>query len=122
MKLVPLTFLPVLSAAGLVSASLLSAAGSAFADEPIGFQDGMRLITKYNCQVCHSVDRPMAGPSLHDVAKKYASDPHARGVLSESILNGSTGVWSDTAPMPPTKVPASDLRPMVEWILSLNQY
>ncbi len=110
MKLLPLTVL------------WIAAAGSAFADEPIGFQEGTRLLTKYHCQTCHAVDSPLAGPSLHDVAKKYASDPHARGVLSESILNGSTGVWGSTSPMPPTKVPAADLKPLVEWILSLNQY
>jgi cytochrome c len=64
----------------------------------------------------------MAGPSLRDVAKKYASDPHARAELSQSIVNGSSGVWDSTAPMPPSNVPASDLRPLVEWILSLAQY
>jgi cytochrome c len=114
MKLLPLT---LISAAGL-----MSMAGAALADEPVGFQNGMKLLTKYNCQTCHSVDNPMAGPSLHDVAKKYASDPHARSVLSESITNGSSGVWGATAPMPPTKIPDSDLKPLVEWILSLSQY
>jgi cytochrome c len=111
MKLIPLTFL-----------ALTTAGGAAFADEPVGFQEGMKLLTKYNCQICHSADKAMAGPSLHDIAKKYASDPHARSVLSESILNGSSGTWDSAAPMPPTKVPDSDLRPLVDWILSLNQY
>lgn len=110
MKLIALTFLA------------LSAAGAARADEPVGFQQGMKLLTKYNCQTCHSVDKTMAGPSLHAVAKKYASDPHARSVLSESIVNGSSGTWNSAAPMPPTKVPNSDLRPLVDWILSLSQY
>jgi cytochrome c len=110
MKLIPLTLL------------LLSATGAAFADEPVGFREGMKLLTKYHCQTCHSADKAMAGPSLHAIAKKYASDPHARSVLSESILNGSSGVWDSVAPMPPTQVPDSDLRKMVDWILALNQY
>jgi len=110
MKLISLTFLA------------LSATGAAWADEPVGFQEGMKLLTKYNCQTCHSVDKAMAGPSLHAVAKKYASDPHARSVLSESIVNGSSGTWDSAAPMPPTKVPDPDLRPLVDWILSLKQY
>jgi cytochrome c len=101
---------------------LISGAGAALADEPVGFDEGMKLLTKYHCQSCHAIDRPLAGPSLHDIAKKYASDPHARGVLGESILNGSSGVWGSVTPMPPTKVPAADLKPLVEWILSLNQY
>lgn len=97
-------------------------ARGAFADEPVGFQEGLALLNKYNCQTCHAVDRAMTGPSLHAIAEKYSSDPHARGVLSASILNGSVGVWGSAAPMPPTKVPAADLRPLVEWILSLKQY
>jgi cytochrome c len=109
----------VLTAAAAGSVGLF---GSALADEPVGFEEGMKLLTKYNCQSCHSVDRAMAGPSLHDVAKKYASDPHARAELSQSIVNGSSGAWDSTAPMPPTHVASSDLRPLVEWILSLNQY
>jgi cytochrome c len=110
MKLIPLTLIA------------LSAAGAASADEPVGMQQGMKLLNRYHCQTCHSVDKAMAGPSLHAVAKKYASDPHARSVLSESILNGASGSWDSAAPMPPTQVPDSDLRPLVDWILSLNQY
>ena len=93
-----------------------------YADEPVGFEQGSRLLTKYNCQSCHAVDRGMAGPSLRAIAKKYASDPHAADVLSESIVNGSSGVWGGPTPMPATKVPADDLKPLVEWILSLNPY
>lgn len=102
--------------------ALFAACVPALADEPIGFQQGMHLLAKYQCQSCHAIDRSLAGPSLHAIAKKYASDPHARGVLSESILNGSIGVWGSAVPMPPVAVPAKDLRPLVEWILSLNQY
>lgn len=101
---------------------LISASGAAFADEPVGFQEGTKLLAKYHCQTCHSVDRTLAGPSLHNVAKKYASDPHAHSVLTESILNGSSGVWGVTLPMPATKIPAADLKPLVEWILSLAQH
>jgi cytochrome c len=118
MKLIPQ--MPRRMASGaLILAAGMSIGAAATADEPVGFQNGMKLLTKYNCRTCHSVDKPMAGPSLHDIAKKYSSDPHARGVLSESIVNGSSGVWG-TVPMPPTKIPDSDLKPLVEWILSLS--
>ena len=98
------------------------ATSMACADEPVGYTQGMKLLRKYNCQTCHAVDKDMAGPSLHAIAKKYASDPHARGDLSASVVNGSTGKWNSTAPMPPVNVPDSDLRPLVDWILSLEQY
>jgi cytochrome c len=96
--------------------------GLALADEPVGFAQGMKLLAKYDCQTCHAVDKRMAGPSLHAISQKYASDPHAREELSLSIVNGSSGKWDSVAPMPPVKVPDSDLRPLVDWILSLNQY
>ena len=91
------------------------------ASEPVGFQRGMALLHKYGCQSCHSVDEARSGPSLHAIAKRYASDPHAESELSANILNGSIGAWGG-APMPPVKVPAADLKPLVQWILSLNQY
>jgi cytochrome c len=34
-------------------------------------------------------------------------------------LNGSTGAWGPL-PMPPVAVSKEDLRPLVDWILSLN--
>ena len=111
--------LPVLSTLIALSGMLVA---PAWADEPVGFQEGFALLNKYNCQTCHAADRAMAGPSLHAIAAKYASDPHARAVLGASILNGSAGVWGSAAPMPPTKVPAADLKPLVDWILSLKQY
>jgi cytochrome c len=91
------------------------------ADEPIGFERAMKLVTKYNCQSCHSVDKTLAGPSFHDIAKRYASDPHAQVELSERIVNGTLGAWGPNV-MPPTKVPDQDLKPLVEWILSLREY
>src|SRR5579862_6128102 len=49
---------------------------AARAEEP-GFAEGTKLLSKYNCQQCHSADRPGVGPSLRAVAKRYASDPNA---------------------------------------------
>jgi cytochrome c len=100
----------------------MAAAGTAIADEPVGFAEGTKLLQKYNCQTCHAVDKDLAGPSLRAIAKKYASDPHAREELGASIVNGSSGKWDAVAPMPPVKVPDADLRPLVDWILSLKQY
>ena len=99
---------------------LLVVAGvAAQADEPIGFQDGLRLMHKYNCQQCHAVDKTLAGPSLQAIAKRYASDPNARNEVAANILNGSTGAWGPL-PMASVHVSQTDLRPLVDWILSLT--
>jgi cytochrome c len=98
---------------------LILAAAAARADEPVGDQTGLKLVQKYNCQQCHTIDKPRAGPSFRAIAKRYASDPNARDEVAANILNGSTGAWGPL-PMPPVAVSKEDLRPLVDWILSLN--
>jgi cytochrome c len=91
------------------------------ANEPVSFAQGSKLMTRYHCQSCHAVDETLSGPSFHDIAVKYASDPHAPIALQERILNGASGAWGPN-PMPPVKVPETDLEPLVEWLLSLRQF
>jgi cytochrome c len=95
------------------------AAAAVQADEPVGDQTGLKLVHKYNCQQCHTIDKSRGGPSFMAIAKHYASDPNARDELAANILNGSSGAWGP-APMPPVAVSKKDLRPLVDWILSLN--
>ena len=98
---------------------LILAAAAAQADEPVGDQTGLKLAQKYDCEQCHTIDRTRGGPSFSAVAKRYASDPNARNEVAARILNGSTGAWGPL-PMPPVAVSKEDLRPLVDWILSLN--
>ena len=95
------------------------AAAATHADEPVGDQTGLKLVQKYNCQQCHTIDKARGGPSFVAIAKRYASDPNARDEVSANILNGSSGAWGPL-PMPPAAVSKEDLRPLVDWILSLN--
>ena len=99
--------------------SVLSLA-CARAEEP-GFAEGTKLTHKYNCQSCHLLDKPSAGPSFRAIAKRYASDPNAQGELETTIRNGSIGAWGST-PMAGVKVPERDLKRLVEFILSLKEY
>ena len=98
---------------------LILAAAAAQADEPVGDQTGLKLVEKYNCQQYHTIDRTHGGPSFSAIAKRYASDPNARNEVAARILNGSTGAWGPL-PMPPVAVSKEDLRPLVDWILSLD--
>jgi cytochrome c len=98
---------------------LVLAAVAAQADEPVGDQTGLKLVQKYNCQQCHTIDKTHGGPSFMAIAKHYASDPNARDEVAANILNGSSGAWG-SLPMPPVAVSKEDLRPLVDWILSLN--
>ena len=97
----------------------LAATTAAQADEPVGDQQGLKLMQKYHCQQCHTIDKNLSGPSFHAIAKRYASDPNAREEVAANILNGSSGAWGPL-PMPPVAVSKDDLKPLVDWILSLT--
>ena len=95
----------------------LSVVAVAASDEPISDATGTKLMAKYNCQSCHSMDSSPTGPGLRAIAKKYASDPSAIDELEASVLNGSSGAWGQNT-MPPNDVPDADLKTLIEWILS----
>ena len=89
-----------------------SAAGAAVSDAA-----ATQLLTKYNCQACHAVDKKLVGPSYKEVAAKYAGDSAAPAKLAQKIKTGGSGVWGQI-PMPPNNVPDADLKTLVEWILA----
>jgi cytochrome c len=102
----------VIFALGLLS--LTFPAGAATSDAA-----ATQLLTKYNCQACHTVDKKVVGPSYKEVAAKYAGDNTAPAKLEQKVKNGGSGVWG-AIPMPPNNVPDSDLKTLVEWILALK--
>jgi cytochrome c len=75
-----------------------------------------QLLTKYNCQACHSVDTKLVGPAYKEIAAKYAGDGSALEKLEQKVRKGGAGVWGAT-PMPPNNVPDADLKTIVEWVL-----
>jgi cytochrome c len=76
------------------------------------------LAKKYNCLVCHQVDKKVVGPSYKDVAAKYANDKTAEAKLFDKVKKGGVGVWGQV-PMPPNPtVPDADVKALVKWILS----
>jgi len=89
-----------------------SAAGAATSDAA-----ATQLLTKYNCQACHAVDKKLVGPAYKDVAAKYAGDAGALAKLEQKVKTGGSGVWGQI-PMPPNNVPDADLKTLVEWILA----
>ena len=89
-----------------------SAAGAATSDAA-----ATALLTKYNCQACHTVDKKLVGPSYKEIGAKYAGDSGAAAKLAQKIKSGGTGVWGQV-PMPPNNVPDADLKTIVEWILA----
>jgi cytochrome c len=79
------------------------------------------LAKKSNCQMCHSVDAAILGPSYKNVAKKYKDEKTAEARLISKVKAGGAGVWGQM-PMPASspQVKDEDIKTIVKWILTLN--
>jgi len=78
-----------------------------------GTPDATPLLGKYNCQMCHDLEKTKMGPAYKSIAQKYAGQQGAAAKLENIVRNGMSGTIS----MPPTKAPESDISAMVAWIL-----
>lgn len=96
------------------------AVGTAHAQSGPAGQTGLALAQQQNCMSCHSVTRTLMGPSLRDVASRYASKPDAQTYLAHKILEGSSGTWG-TVPMPAnTQLNPAQAATLASWILTLK--
>lgn len=94
-----------------------STAGPAFAAK---VPAGEKLFEKYDCSTCHAIDHKVVGPSYVDVAKKFAGQKDAVKTLVAAVENGHVGTWG-MVPMPPhPNIPTSQIKEIVEWILTLK--
>lgn len=78
-----------------------------------------QLAKANNCFSCHSLDKKIIGPSLQDIAKKYASKPGAEAKIAELIHRGSVGLWGSTPMQAMQNISDADLKILAKWILSL---
>jgi cytochrome c len=83
-------------------------------------EPGLAAIRASTCLSCHAEFTASAGPAYRDVALKYRNDPEAPKKLTSKILQGGAGVWGQI-PMPPHPAHTeTEVRGMVDWILSLS--
>jgi S-disulfanyl-L-cysteine oxidoreductase SoxD len=73
------------------------------------------LLSQHQCLACHGLNNRVVGPSLREVAAKYAARPDAEAYLASRITQGAAGVWG-AIPMPGQNLPAADLRAIVQWM------
>ena len=97
----------------------LSLIATSRANAALSDADAAQFMAKYNCQACHTVDKPLVGPAFRDIAKKYRGDAGAATKLQAKVKNGSTGVWGSMA-MPPNNVPSADLQVFIDWLMALK--
>ena len=72
------------------------------------------LFAKHNCTACHAVDRKVLGPSMQEVAKRYASRADRVEYLSGKIVGGAAGAWG-AIPMPAQSLPKADAQAFAQW-------
>ncbi len=77
------------------------------------------LLQRNNCSACHMIDKRKYGPTLKEVAAKYAGDASAVDKLAAKIKAGGTGVWGEDI-MPPQSISKADAKTVAELILALE--
>lgn len=95
-------------------AASLSVSATAFAAA-----DGEALFKQSNCNMCHAAASASLGPSLKDIAAKYANAAGAQSKLEAKVRNGGKGSFG-SMPMPATPKSVSDesIKTIIQWILS----
>lgn len=81
---------------------------------------GEKLFETHDCVACHAINHKVVGPSYDAVAKKFSGKPDAVQTLVAAVKKGHVGTWGKV-PMPAhPKMPASEIKQIVEWVLSLK--
>ena len=75
------------------------------------------LARRYNCVMCHELDKKFVGPGFQEVARRYEGQPDAAAMLYEKVRKGGAGSWGAVAMPPNRTVPAGDIRRLVDWVL-----
>ncbi|MDQ6889412.1 MAG: c-type cytochrome, partial [Bacteroidota bacterium] len=80
---------------------------------------GRTMIQSLDCKSCHKVDEKSIGPSFTQVAQRYLNNAKAPDVLLHKIINGGSGVWGEVAMPAHATLPESDVKQIVQYVLSL---
>lgn len=101
------------------TAAVTPPAGKAILESPVAAQ-GRTLFLSMDCKGCHQEASKSIGPSLVQVAEKYAGTPGAEALLTRKVIKGGSGVWGDVAMSAHPDISRADLHRILEYILSLS--
>ena len=101
-----------------VATALMLAGQAGAAPDELAFK---ALAKKKGCFNCHGMDRPILGPSLRDIGRKYGGTAGAQDRLAGIIRNGSKGgVWGKAAMPAYAKLGDDDIKTLLRFILELR--
>ena len=76
------------------------------------------IAERSGCLACHGSTTRVVGPSIAEIAGKYAREPAAEARLVEKVRAGGSGAWG-SVPMPPqSHLKENELRAVVRWLLT----
>ncbi len=81
---------------------------------------GLKLIEGSDCKSCHTLDKKINGPSFYQIASRYRNNEFAARDLSKRVIEGSSGIWGNTAMAAHPQLAAEQTMEMVLYILSLS--
>lgn len=73
-----------------------------------------------SCFSCHAINGQGIGPSITEIAHRYAGQAGAEEMLSSSITEGVSGKWNDHRAMPGGLASPAQARELARLILSLG--
>jgi S-disulfanyl-L-cysteine oxidoreductase SoxD len=79
--------------------------------------DGWALSQKHACTACHGLDNRIVGPSLREVARKYAGRADGQDYLAGKVKAGGQGVWG-SIPMPAQALSIADANAIAQWLMT----
>lgn len=99
-------------------AAVVAEAAAPVQDPVLSDAEGLALLKKSNCLLCHSVDKKIVGPAYKDVAAKYRGQPDAEAKLISKVTKGGSGAWG-SAVMPPQKSAGeANIKSLVRFVLA----
>lgn len=82
---------------------------------------GKALLEGSDCMACHQLKDKSVGPTLTEIADKYAGNEASVKPLIEKVIKGGSGVWGDLMMSPHPQLKPAETEKMIRYILSLNK-
>ncbi|HTE30878.1 MAG TPA: ThuA domain-containing protein [Chryseolinea sp.] len=82
---------------------------------------GKALFEGSDCKACHNATEKSVGPTLTQIADKYAGNETAVKGLIEKVIKGGSGVWGELMMSPHPQLKPEETEKMIRYVLSLNK-
>jgi cytochrome c len=81
---------------------------------------GKTLFESSDCKACHTLNEKSVGPTLTQIADKYAGQEESVKPLIDKVIKGGSGVWGDLMMSPHPQLSMDDTEKMIRYILSVT--